>query len=679
MPHPPRTLLVTSALPYANGPIHIGHLVEYIQTDIWVRFQRLVGARCTYVCASDAHGTPVMLKARDENVTPETLVERFRAEHLRDFNRFHIRFDNYYTTHSEENRRLVEQIFARLVEQDLVEWRVIRQAFDAQAGMFLPDRFIRGTCPVCNAPDQYGDSCEACGATYSPTDLRDPRSVVTGTTPVQKDSRHLFFRLGRFEQALRRWTSGGHLDASVVRKLDEWFSAGLKDWDISRDAPYFGFPIPGATDKYFYVWLDAPVGYMASFLNLCNDRGRNPESLVFDDYWSPESRAELYHFIGKDIAYFHTLFWPAVLEGGGYRKPTGVFVHGFLTVNGQKMSKSRGTFIAAATYLEHLNPEYLRYYYAFKLGPGTDDIDLNLDDFVARINADLVGKFVNIASRCAGFINRQFDGQLSAGLANPGLFAEFAGAAPRLAALYEAREFGRAMRDIMALADRANQYIDERKPWAVAKDPARAAEVQAVCTDGINLFRVLLVYLKPVLPALAGSAEQFLGVAPLQWDDVAKPLLDHRIGPYQPLVTRADPAAIAAMVEASKPPPAADSTPKATSLPVEAAPAQIDLDEFLKTDLRVATVVEAQPVDGADKLVRITVDLGGERRTVLAGIRRAYEPERLIGRQVIIVANLKPRKMRFGTSEGMLLAAGDDDGIFLLAPDSGARPGMRVR
>jgi methionyl-tRNA synthetase len=567
-----------------------------------------------------------------------------------------------------------------LRERDLVEWRVIRQAYDEQAGMFLPDRFIRGTCPVCGAQDQYGDSCEACGATYSPTDLVDARSVVSGTAPVQRDSRHLFFRLGRFEDSLRRWTEGGHLDASVARKLDEWFEAGLKDWDISRDAPYFGFAIPDAPDKFFYVWLDAPVGYMASFLNLCNDGKKNSQGLVFEDFWGIDSPAELYHFIGKDIAYFHTLFWPAVLEGGGFRKPTGVFVHGFLTVNGQKMSKSRGTFVAAATYLEHLNPEYLRYYYAFKLGPGTDDIDLNLDDFVARINSDLVGKFVNIASRCAGFINRHSGGRLASRLERAALHQEFAAAAPRIAAHYEARESGRAMREIMALADRANHYIDERKPWSLAKDPARAAEVQAICTDGLNLFRSLLVFLKPVLPALVARAEQFLRIEPLRWEDAARPLLDHVIGEYEPLMTRVEPAAVAAMVEASKPAPEPKSTKEIK--PVEtpdASAAVIDIDEFLKIDLRVATVVEAQAVDGADKLLRVTVDLGGERRNVLAGIRSAYDPASLVGRQVIVVANLKPRKMRFGTSEGMLLAAGDGAGIYLIAPDNGAQPGMRVR
>lgn len=543
--------------------------------------------------------------------------------------------------------------------------------------MFLPDRFIRGSCPVCGTPDQYGDSCESCGATYAPTDLIDPRSAVTGTTPVQRDSEHLFFSLGRFESSLRSWTAAGHLDPSVARKLEEWFAAGLKDWDISRDAPYFGFRIPGTTDKYFYVWLDAPVGYMASFLDLCERRKNSPEPVDFNDYWSEESDAELYHFIGKDIAYFHTLFWPAVLEGSGYRKPSGVFVHGFLTVNGQKMSKSRGTFIPAATYLDHLQPEYLRYYYACKLGPGTDDIDLNLDDFVARVNADLVGKFANIASRCAGFISRLSGGRLAPALGTPALFQEFAAAAPLIARHYEAREYSRALREVMALADRANQYIDERKPWALAKDPARAAEVQAVCTDGINLFRLLMLYLKPVLPAIAQRAEAFLGAGPLHWDQHDQPLLDHSIGSYEPLVTRVDPAAVANLVAATRA-AAAPPAPAAASAPEE-KPVTIDIDTFLKADLRVATVLSAEAVEGADSLLRVTVDIGSEQRVVLAGIRRAYDPATLVGRQVILVANLKPRKMRFGTSEGMLLAAGDDAGIFLVTPDSGAKAGMRVR
>jgi methionyl-tRNA synthetase len=680
MPNAPRKLLVTSALPYANGPIHIGHLVEYVQTDIWVRYQRLAGNDCLYLCASDAHGTPIMLKAREQGVAPEEMVEQFRREHLRDFGHFQIEFDNYHTTHSEENRELVTTIYRRLETAGLVEWREISQAYDEQARMFLPDRFIRGTCPVCGTPDQYGDSCESCGATYSPADLRDARSVVSGSAPVARQSRHLFFRLGCFEQSLRRWTAGGHLDPSVVRKLEEWFAAGLRDWDISRDAPYFGFAIPGAPDKYFYVWLDAPVGYIACFENLRLRRNKKSQAIDFESYWVSDTQTELYHFIGKDIAYFHTLFWPALLEGAGYRKPSGVFVHGFLTVNGQKMSKSRGTFVAASTYLEHLQPEYLRYYYAFKLGPGTEDIDLNLEDFVARTNSDLVGKFVNIASRCAGFIQRQFAGRLAAQLENGALHEEFAAAATQVGACYEAREYGRAMREIMRLADRANHYIDERKPWALAKDAANAPAVQAVCTDGLNLFRILVLYLKPVLPTLAARAEAFLGTGPQRWQDAGTPLLGRTIGTYEPLITRIDPAAVARMIEASRPAtPSAEGASPVPSPAADVASATIDLDTFLKADLRVATVLAAEAVEGADKLLRLTLDLGGERRTVFAGIRSAYDPATLIGRQVVVVANLAPRKMRFGVSEGMVLAAGDGAGIFLVAPDAGATPGMRVR
>ncbi len=672
-----RKILVTSALPYANNSIHIGHLVEYLQTDIWVRAMRLAGHEVSYVCASDAHGTPVMLRARETGLSPEALVDRYRAEHQRDFAAFQVEFDEFYTTHSEENRRLVEAIFARLDEQGLIERRMIEQAYDEQAGMFLPDRFIRGSCPVCGAADQYGDSCEACGATYSPADLVEPRSVVSGAKPVQRSSEHYFFRLSRFEDELRRWMSAGHVDASVARKLEEWFAAGLRDWDISRDAPYFGFRIPGTDDKYFYVWLDAPVGYMAAFQKLCESDAGRAGGLRFDDYFRPSGDTELYHFIGKDIVYFHTLFWPAVLAGAGYRQPDGVFVHGFLTVNGQKMSKSRGTFVPAATYLAHLDPEHLRYYYAFKLGPGLDDIDLNLDDFMARVNSDLVGKFVNVASRCAGFITQRFDGRLADRLENPDLYREFVAAGDAIAVAYEAREFGRAMRDIMRLADRANQYVDERKPWVLAREASELPAVQAVATQGLNLFRVLMTYLKPVLPAMAARAEAFLGGDELTWQARTEPLLGSLIRDYEPLTRRVDAAAVRAMIEASRSPAPATAPPTQTEKPVDDF---IDLDDFLKIDLRVATVRNAEPVEGADKLLRLTLDVAGGERAVLAGIKSAYAPEQLVGRQVILVANLRPRKMRFGTSEGMILAAGGDDGgPFLLSPDQGARPGMRVR
>ena len=663
----PRKLLVTSALPYANGPIHIGHLIEYLQTDIWVRFQKLMGNQCTYICASDAHGTPIMLRARKEGIEPEELVERYRTEHQRDFAAFHIEFDNYHSTHSTENHELVEQIYARLSANDLIETKTIKQAYDEEAGMFLPDRFLRGTCPRCKAEDQYGDNCEICGATYATDELIDPKSILSDTTPVKRDSEHLFFKLQNFEAMLRDWTTSDAVDGPMSRKLGEWFETGLQNWDISRDAPYFGFRIPGTEDKFFYVWLDAPVGYLASFKNLCERRS----DLDFDEYFSADSSTELCHFIGKDIMYFHALFWPAVLEGAGLRKPTKVFAHGFLTVNGQKMSKSRGTFVAAATWLEHLNPEALRYYYAGKLGATMEDIDLNLEDFVARVNSDLVGKLVNIASRCAGFITRSFDGQLAAELERPDLYKEFVAAGDKIAAHYEAREYSRAMRAIMTLADRANQYIDERKPWVLAKDAATAQDVQAVCTQGLNLFRVLMTYLAPVLPAMNEKSGEFFGAPITHWQDRVTPLLGTTINPFKPLMTRVEPASVEKMVESSR-----QTTPAAAE--TSADDDYISIDDFLKIDLRVATVLEAEEVDGADKLLKVTLDDGTGQRTVMAGIKSAYSAADLKGKQVVLVANLKPRKMRFGTSEGMILAAGDKD-IFLVSPDNGAQPGMRVR
>ena len=674
-----REILVTSALPYANGPLHLGHLVEYIQTDIWVRFQRMRGHHCIYVCASDAHGTPIMLKARQDGISPEQLIREVHAGQQQDFAGFHVEFDNYHTTHSPENRALVEEIFRALEAGGHIETRNIRQSYDEQEGMFLPDRFVRGTCPRCGAADQYGDSCEVCGATYRPSELLDAVSVLSGTRPVERESEHLFFRLGDFETMLKDWMNAGRLHESMRNKLEEWFQAGLQDWDISRDAPYFGFEIPGRPGKYFYVWLDAPIGYIASFRNLCD---RRPE-LEFDAWWRPGSSKELYHFIGKDIVYFHSLFWPAVLHGAGFRTPTAVFAHGFLTVNGEKMSKSRGTFIRARTWLEHLDPEALRYYYATKLGPGTEDIDLNLPDFVQRVNSDLVGKLVNIASRCAGFIHRVADGHLAAALPEPALHRELAAAGPEIAECFEQRRYGQAIRQVMALADRVNQYIDREKPWLVAREPGREAEVQAVCTQGLNAFRSLVTWLKPVLPRLAEAAETFLKCPPLAWEDAATPLLDHRIGPFEPLMQRVDPAAVQALLDASRDslekkaaptPAAARSAPAPTEEPV----AEIGIEEFMKVDLRVARILEADYVDGADKLLKLTLDLGNGRRQVFSGIRSAYRAEDLPGRLTVVVANLKPRKMRFGLSEGMVLAASGGDGIFLVAPDSGAEPGMRV-
>ncbi len=675
MPPAPRQILVTSALPYANGSIHLGHLVEYIQTDIWVRFQRLRGHQCIYVCADDAHGTPIMLRAQSEGITPEDLIARISEEHQADFAAFNVDFDNFHSTHSEENRQLAELIYTRLRDADFITTRTIRQAFDPEKQMFLPDRFIKGTCPRCKSPDQYGDNCEVCGSTYAPTDLIDPISVVSGATPIEKESEHYFFQLGKFKDMLLGWTQGEHMQPEIRHKLNEWFEAGLQDWDISRDAPYFGFEIPDAPGKYFYVWLDAPIGYMASFKQLCE---RTP-SLDFDTFWQADSDTELYHFIGKDIAYFHTLFWPAMLYGAGFRMPSAVFCHGFLTVNGQKMSKSRGTFIMARTYLDHLEPEYLRYYFAAKLGSGIDDLDLNFDDFFNRVNSDLVGKVVNIASRCAGFINKKFNAQLSAQCTEPQLYADFVAKADTIADLYERREFGHAMREIMALADLANQFIDERKPWVHIKEAGRELEVQDTCSVGLNLFRVLIAYLKPVLPNLASDAEAFLNIEPLQWDSIAEPLRDHSIKKFKPLMTRVEKEKIDAMVDASS---ENLGTKQVTEGPLHDDPiaTEIEFDDFAKVDLRVARIVKAEHVEGADKLLQLTLDIGGETRNVFAGIKSAYAPADLEGKFTVMVANLKPRKMRFGLSEGMVLAAGPGGkDLWILSPDAGAQPGMKIK
>lgn len=675
-----RQILVTSALPYANGPIHIGHLVEYIQTDIWVRFQKMRGHVCHYVCADDAHGTPIMLRAEQEGISPERLIERIGREHQADFSAFSVAFDNFYSTHSPENRRLAERMYQTLNAAGHISRRTIKQAFDPVKKMFLPDRFIRGGCPSCGAADQYGDSCEACGATYSPTDLKNPVSALSGASPVTRESEHYFFRLGDFEAMLREWTQAGRLQAEVSNKLDEWFEAGLREWDISRDAPYFGFEIPAAPGKYFYVWLDAPMGYLASFKHLCEARG-----LDFEAWTRADSETELYHFIGKDIIYFHALFWPAILHGSGFRTPTGIFAHGFLTVDGQKMSKTRGTFITARTYLEHLDPEYLRYYFAARLGPGIDDIDLNLDDFLLRVNADLVGKVVNIASRSAGFIEQRFAGRLSSGHHDAALFNSLAGAAEDIAGAYERREYAEAMRAIMALADRTNQYIDAHKPWRIAKEPGREPELQAICTQGLNCFRLLALYLKPVLPALAGQAEAFLNIEPLQWPDAATALHDHTINPFKPLLKRVEKKRIEAMIEASKedlgagPAPVAPKTGASGPLAADPLAPEITIDDFKKIDLRVAKIIRAEQVEGADKLLRLTLDLGGETRNVFAGVKAAYAPEDLAGRLTVMVANLAPRKMRFGVSEGMVLAAGAGGReLYLLNPEDGATPGMRI-
>lgn len=673
-----RHILVTSALPYASGPLHIGYMLEAIQTDIWVRFQRLRGHTCIYVCAEDTHGTPTMLRAQTEGVSPEELVAHYQEEHSRALHDFHIGLNNFHTTHSDENRELSNLIYLRLESAGHIVHRTIRQLYDPIKQMFLPDRFIRGECPNCHAQDQYGDQCEVCNRTHEPTDLINPYSAMSGAAPVEKESEHLFFDLPHFEAMLKAWTQGGHLQPEVINKLDEWFEAGLKQWDISRDAPYFGFEIPGKPGKYFYVWLDAPIGYLASFKNLCDRQGMD-----FDAFTDAHSDREMVHFIGKDIMYFHALFWPAMLHGSGFKTPDAIFVHGFLTVDGQKMSKSRGTFITARTYLDHLDPEYLRYYFAAKLGNGVDDIDLNLDDFISRVNADLVGKVVNIASRCAGFINKRCGGKLAATLHDPVLWNELSSGAASIAAAYEGREYSRTMRDIMALADRVNQYIDEHKPWVIAKEPGREEELQAVCSMGLNCFRLLIIYLKPVLPLLAEKAESFLNIRPLAWDDVGAPLLDHEINSFVPLLTRVEKKDIDAMIENSKEHLEAKDTSAKTrggSADLEPIAAQIGIDDFARIDLRVARIIKAEHVEGADKLLQLTLDIGAGTRQVFAGIKSAYDPEQLEDRLTIVVANLAPRKMRFGTSEGMVLAAGPGGKeIFLLSPDVGATPGMRVK
>jgi len=676
----PRKILVTSALPYANGSIHLGHMLEYIQTDMWVRFQKHRGNQCVYVCADDAHGSAIMLRAEKEGITPEQLIANVKAEHSADFADFLVDFDNFHSTHSEENRELSSEIYLKLRDAGHIAQRSVTQYFDPEKQMFLADRFIKGTCPKCASPDQYGDNCEKCGATYAPTELKDPKSAISGATPVLKDSQHFFFKLPDFQQMLEAWTRSGTLQDAVANKIAEWLDAGLQEWDISRDAPYFGFEIPGEPGKYFYVWLDAPIGYMASFRNLC---ARRPE-LDFDAYWAKDSTAELYHFIGKDIINFHALFWPAMLEGAGYRKPTALNVHGFLTVNGEKMSKSRGTFIKARTYLDHLAPEYLRYYFASKLGRGVDDLDVNLEDFVQKVNSDLVGKVVNIASRCAGFVHKGNAGVLVAENAAPELAEAFLSAAPSIAEAYEVRDFARAMREIMALADRANAWIADKAPWALAKQEGKADEVQAVCAAGINLFRQLVIFLKPVLPLLAADAEKFLNVEPLSWNDHSTWLADHQLNPFQALMTRIDPVKVQAMTDASKEDLAAAQAPAAVGngeLVKEPLAPEIEFDAFAAVDLRVALILKAEAVEGADKLLRLTLDIGDEQRNVFSGIKSAYpEPAALEGRLTMMIANLKPRKMRFGVSEGMVMAAGPGgDEIYLLSPDSGAKPGQRIK
>jgi len=685
-----RKILVTSALPYANGSIHLGHLVEYIQTDIWVRFQKMQGNTVHYVCADDTHGTPIMLRAEKEGITPEQLIDKVHKEHYADFSEFLVEFDNYYSTNSEENRVLSSNIYRALKANDKIATRTIEQYYDPVKNMFLPDRFIKGECPKCHAKDQYGDSCEVCGTTYSPTELINPYSAVSGAAPIRKETEHYFFKLSECEDFLKDWTRSGTLQAEAANKMGEWFESGLSDWDISRDAPYFGFEIPDAPGKYFYVWLDAPIGYMASFKNLCSKIG-----LDFDEYWKKDSTTELYHFIGKDILYFHALFWPATLEYSGHRKPTKVFAHGFLTVNGEKMSKSRGTFITARSYLDHIkNPEYLRYYYAAKLNGSMEDIDLNLEDFVARVNSDLVGKYINIASRIAPFVEKFFEGRLPVNptslfgltlsdLTNvPVVNAE----AEIIQRAYEARDFARVVRNVMTLTDKLNQYIADQAPWVMAKNPEQREALAEVCANSLVSFKLLAVWLKPILPELVSKIEIYLNNPALTWgatfpiNDPAKIIpVGHQLNSFKPLITRIDPKHIESMTEANKENLQSTNTAPAVEVVEEAN--YISIDDFTKVDLRIAKIVNAEHVEGAEKLLKLTLDIGEEKpRQVFAGIKSAYDPETLKGRLTVMVANLAPRKMKFGLSEGMVLAASDETGgPFILTPDAGAQPGMRVK
>jgi methionyl-tRNA synthetase len=697
--------IVTCALPYANGDLHLGHLVEYLQADIWVRFHKMQKRQYIFICGDDAHGTPIMLSAKQRNITPEQLLADMRASRLQDFADFYVEFDNYYTTHSAENRVLAEMVYERLLQRGDISKRTIRQAYDPKENMFLPDRYVKGECPHCAAKDQYGDNCENCGATYSPLDLKNPISVVSGVAPIEKSSEHYFFQLANYTNFLKNWLSEkDRLQEEVHNKLMEWFKTGLQDWDISRDAPYFGFPIPNSDNKYFYVWLDAPIGYIASFKKLCEQR---PE-LNFESFWQPESRAALYHFIGKDIVNFHALFWPAMLQGAQLRTPTAIFTHGYLTVDGQKMSKSRGTFIKARTYLNYLNPEYLRYYYAAKLNATVEDIDLNLADFVQRVNADLVGKVVNIASRCASFIHKYFNGELASTNPQTALFNEFVQTGVQIAKLYQKREFNRAVRLIMELADKANQYIDAEKPWSLIKQAGQEQQVQLVCSLGLNLFKTLIIYLKPILPHTAQRAEEFLNIPALTWADNTHYLINHKINPFIPLLQRIEEAQINAMKEAAKE-ELKPMTNKASNneneknqsgkgeekhshsrvsgndemnsaLAADPLRPEIAIEDFAKIDLRIARIVNAEAVPEAEKLLKLTLDLGGQTRQVFAGIKSAYQPDEIIGKLTVMVANLAPRKMRFGVSEGMVLAAGPGgEDLWILHPDEGAQPGMRVK
>lgn len=680
----PRSILVTNALPYANGQIHLGHMLEHIQSDIFVRYHRAIGSQIYYVCADDCHGTPVMIKAQNMGITPEELITQVGVDHKADFDGFLISYDNYYRTHSPENQAFSEQIYKSLQENGYITTRTISQLFDPEKNMFLPDRFVKGTCPRCGAKDQYGDNCEVCSATYDPTDLKDAYSTLSGAKPILKDSVHYFFDLPKFDSFLQDFVKNtGVLSKSMANKLDEWFSQGLKQWDISRDAPYFGFKIPGTEDKYFYVWLDAPIGYMASFKNYCDKNG-----IDFDAFFKADSDKELYHFIGKDILYFHSLFWPATLKGSNHRLPNGIFVHGYLTVNGTKMSKSKGTFIQASTYLKHLKPECLRYYFASKLTDEPVDLDLSLEDFQAKINSDIVGKIVNLASRCSGFITKRFEGKLADTPYDQELMDKLGSIAEQVNKGYDSRNYSDALRAIMGLADEANRYIDREAPWVIAKEEGQDDKLQRVCTDGLNAFKALITYLSPVLPEIYKKAQEFLN-SDLAFNDAAKPLLGHSINKFTPMFTRIDPKDIEAMIEESKqdlqaaaaqaPAKDAKASEQANS-EYEPLESEITIDDFAKIDLRVATIIKAEQVPEARKLLRLELDLGFEKRQVFAGIKSAYkDAEALVGKQVIVVANLKARQMKFGLSQGMVMAAGPGgEDIFLLSPDAGAKNGDRV-
>ncbi|MCX5635204.1 MAG: methionine--tRNA ligase [Planctomycetota bacterium] len=666
----PRKIVVTSALPYANGPIHIGHLVEYLQTDIWVRFQKMCGNQCFYFCADDTHGTAIMISARNQGIKPEELIERMHKEHKTDFENFFIEFDNYYSTHSPENQNFSEQIFNALNKAGSIAKRNIEQTYCENCKMFLPDRYIRGSCPKCKAQDQYGDSCEVCGTTYQPTDLINPRCSTCDSKPVRKTSEHYFFKLSDFELLLRRLIENGYTQKSVANKLDEWFSTGLKDWDISRDGPYFGFKIPGEENKYFYVWLDAPIGYMASAKNYCDKNG-----LDFNKVWnSPEY--ELYHFIGKDIMYFHALFWPAMILGSGFKTANKLFIHGFLTVNGEKMSKSRGTFIRASTYHKHLNPEYLRYYYASKLAGGIEDIDLNFEDFINRTNSDLVGKFANLASRSGPMLTKQFNSQLGQlDQQARDLINQLIAAKNEIIQSYETLNFAAAVRTITALADLANRYVEQNQPWAMVKTDLE--KTLTTLTATINAVRIITIYLKPILPKFAEKIEKFLNVGKLSFADVDKLLENHKINTFERLIDRVEKEKVDAMVEESKESQALQPAPVTLGEPIAQ---ECTIEDFAKIDLRIAKVIKAEAVAGADKLLYLKLDLGGIEKNVFAGIAQAYKPQDLTGKIVICLANLKPRKMKFGLSEGMILAAGaGGKDIFMLTADVGVVPGQRIK